>query len=484
MTTMRNKKYKNILVVLIVGVIATIVTSCERTASDEALPATFSTTAEIFTDNFVGLGTDFYFPYLGAKPDVFSVDTDEAYDSEASIRIDVPNANDPTGNFAGAIFRVDGSGRNLTGFDALTFWAKASQAVTVNEFGFGQDFNGDVLRVVLPLVDLTTQWRKYTIPIPDPSLLVEERGMFQFAAGGIGAPGEEVGYTFWVDELKFEKLGTIAQSRPAIFSGEDRVEETFLNASFNAANITQTFNLASGINQTVIPSPFYFNFISSNPAIASVNELGEVSILGVGTAKVTAQIAGVQAKGSLTVDVMGEFDAADAPPEREAGDVISVFSNAYTNVNNLNFAIFNDANVQVEVIDFGGNQVVEYNNLSFVGLGWDGTVDVSLMTHLHLDVQISASTSPFLNVELIDFGPDNADNGAGVVGDDTAGGASTGGSQLEVGSWVGIDIPVNSFTQPTGGGGSGSPNLNNVARIIFVSNGSSVIIDNIYFYKQ
>jgi hypothetical protein len=192
----------------------------------------------------------------------------------------------------------------------------------------------------------------------------------------------------------------------------------------------------------------------------------------------------VQAKGSLTVDVMGEFDAADAPPEREAGDVISVFSNAYTNVNNLNFAIFNDANVQVEVIDFGGNQVVEYNNLSFVGLGWDGTVDVSLMTHLHLDVQISASTSPFLNVELIDFGPDNADNGAGVVGDDTAGGASTGGSQLEVGSWVGIDIPVNSFTQPTGGGGSGSPNLNNVARIIFVSNGSSVIIDNIYFYKQ
>jgi len=153
---MRNKKYKNIIVVLIVGVIATIISSCERTASDEALPATYSTTAEIFTDNFVGLGTDFYFPYLGAKPDVFSVDTDEAYDSEASIRIDVPNANDPTGNFAGAIFRIDGSGRNLTGFDALTFWAKASQAVTVNEFGFGQDFNGDALRVVLPLVDLTT----------------------------------------------------------------------------------------------------------------------------------------------------------------------------------------------------------------------------------------------------------------------------------------------------------------------------------------
>ena len=37
------------------------------------------------------------------------------------MRIDVPNANDPEGNYAGAIFRVEGQGRDLSGYNALTF---------------------------------------------------------------------------------------------------------------------------------------------------------------------------------------------------------------------------------------------------------------------------------------------------------------------------------------------------------------------------
>ena len=58
------------------------------------------------------------------------------------MRIDVPNVGDPLGAYAGAIF-PDYSGRDLSGFDALTFWAKGSQGATINEIGFGDEFTED-----------------------------------------------------------------------------------------------------------------------------------------------------------------------------------------------------------------------------------------------------------------------------------------------------------------------------------------------------
>ena len=54
------------------------------------------------------------------------------------------NENDPAGNYAGASFIVDGSGRDLTEFDALTFWAKASRGVAIGAMGFGGYFTKDL----------------------------------------------------------------------------------------------------------------------------------------------------------------------------------------------------------------------------------------------------------------------------------------------------------------------------------------------------
>ena len=99
--------------------------NCERELSEDSTEALFPKTAEIFTDDFIAMGSDFYFPYANSKFTAFSVDRLEGHNSNASIRVDVPNANDPEGNYAGAIFRVDGAGRDLSEYDALTFWAKS-----------------------------------------------------------------------------------------------------------------------------------------------------------------------------------------------------------------------------------------------------------------------------------------------------------------------------------------------------------------------
>lgn len=473
---MKKKKIYSLLS-LVLTIIFLVNSGCERNLSEDVEFAVFSKTGEIFTDSFVGLGSNFYFPFVsdGAKPDVFSVDNTEGYESNASIRIDVPNANDPSGNFAGASFVIDGAPRNLTEYDALTFWAKSSQAATIGSIAFGLRF-----RVGITNVQFTTNWKKFIIPIPDPSKLTAVQNVFEFAAGGIGPVGQEVGYSFWLDEIKFEKLGNIAQPRPSILAGEDIVEETFLQASFNMAPLSQTFNLATGQNQTVNPTAYYFDFQSSAPNVATVNELGEVDVIGVGVAEISASLDGIIAQGSLTVDVLGVFIGAEIPPEREPENVISIFCDAYASVSALNFAVFNDDNVQVEVIDFGSDRIVEYKNLTFIGLGWEGTVNASSMTHLHVDIQVSAGANPDLVVELIDFGANNADGG----GDDTGGGFAVASEDLIEGTWVGIDIPIDAFTRATGGNFQGSPNLENIARVVFVSNGSSIIADNIYFYRE
>ena len=176
---MKNTKFIITKMTLLFGFIFTMLVSCERELSDEAVFATFSTAPEVFNDSPVGLGTDFYFPYGGSKPTAWTVDQKVSYQGSASMRFDVPNANDPAGNYAGAIFRIDGegSGRNLTGYDALTFWAKATQAVTIGEIGFGEDFGLNKFLTTRTNVDLTTNWVKYIIPIPDPSKLIQERGM-------------------------------------------------------------------------------------------------------------------------------------------------------------------------------------------------------------------------------------------------------------------------------------------------------------------
>ena len=137
---MKNKTYNYLRNAFLLGLVVITNLNCEREMSDDATLATFSKNGEIFTDDFIGLGSDFYFPYGDSKFTAFSVDDNEAYIGNASIRIDVPNANDPLGSYAGGIFRIDGAGRDLTDFDALTFWARSSQGVTVGEFGFGEDF--------------------------------------------------------------------------------------------------------------------------------------------------------------------------------------------------------------------------------------------------------------------------------------------------------------------------------------------------------
>ena len=468
---MKTRKIIYLKITLLLGLITNLTLSCDRDLSEDAQLATYPKTAEVFIDGFsAGLS---YGAFGNSLYTGFNVDTDVRYKGSASMRFDVPNVGDPEGAYVGGVF-IDGGGRDLSGYDALTFWAKGSQSATINELGFGNDFNQNKYLVSLTNLPLSTYWKKYIIPIPDASKLKSEKGMFWYAEG----PENGQGYTFWIDEVRYEKLGTIAHPIPKIYDGVNKVEDSFIGVNTTITGLTQTFNLGSGNNQTVSAAPSYFIFKSSNTSVATVSELGVVSVIGAGSTVITASLGGVDALGSLTLNSLGVFVAAPIPT-RDPSNVISIFSNAYTNVPveyyNGYYAPYQTTQGQAD-IHINGDDIIRYTQLNFVGTQFaQPTINATQMTHFHVDIQVQEplTAGDHIKIQLGDFGA----NGVFGGGDDTNGTINYTNSSFTNGSWVGFDIPLSSF--------SGLTNRSHLAQILFISDASisNILVDNMYFYK-
>jgi len=469
---MKNSRNIHSKIALLLGLVFITSISCDRDLTEDAELAGFGSNPEVYIDGF-SAGLE-YLPFAGSVLNAFTVDDETKYDGTSAMRFDVPNVGDPTGAFAGAIF-PDFTGRDLTAYDALTFWAKATQAGTINEIGFGTDFGENKYTAVIRGLPLTTNWRKYIIPIPDPSKLTQEKGLFGYAEG----PEDGAGYTFWIDELQYEKLGTVAQPRPAIFDGEDVIQQTFIGVSNSVSGLTQTFNLGSGVNQTVITAPSYFDWTSSNPGVATIDETGVYTIVSAGTAVITGSLAGVDAVGSLTLESLGDFTPAPTPT-RDPSLVISIFSDAYTNVPvdyyNGYFAPFQTTQGQDD-LNINGDNVISYTDLNFVGIGTFlnvAPINATEMTHFHADINVQEMLDPGdqLTIQLIN----------NVGGNEISGSVILNSSQLLSNDWASFDIPLANF--------SGLSVRDQLGLVFFISSNSSnvptiskIFVDNIYYYE-
>ena len=463
---MKNYKIKISKFSLLLSLVLVAVVGCERDLPEDAAEATFTSNAEVFIDGFSS-GLEYY-PYADSKQTAFSVD-DDAYKGTSSMRFDIPNVGDPEGAYAGAIFRDDNGGRDLSQYDALTFWAKGTRSGTINSIGFGQDFFANRYEVSTSF-QLTTNWVKYVIPIPDASRLTQEKGMFWYAEG----PENGEGYSFWVDELKFEKLGTIAHARAMISNGEDVVVNTLIGVSLKVEGLSAKFNLGDGRNQDLNLAPAYFDFASSNPSVATVDELGNVSVVGEGTSTITASFLGEDVEGSLVVNSLGEFLSAPTPTHAPE-DVISIYSDAYENVPVEFFNGYWQPFQTTESTFFTANDdnVISYFNFNFVGNQFGSpTIDASEMTAIHFDVFVPEGiANPQLEITIKDFGANGQDGGD----DDTTFTQVFSGPSLVPGQWNALEITFDNLA-----------NKSRFGQIIYANLGSPLnafYLDNVYCYK-
>ncbi|MBK7407168.1 MAG: glycosyl hydrolase family 16 [Saprospirales bacterium] len=441
--------------------------SCKRDFNDLE-PATYPTTAEVFIDGF-SAGLD-YSAYGDSYVSAFQVDEDISYKGTASMRFDVPDADSPKGSYAGGQFIAEG-GRNLSGYNALTFWGKASQGVNIGELGFA----GSGFKVALLGAPFNTTWKQYIIPIPDPSKLTLETILFSFAA----TPLDGKGYSFWIDEVKFEKLGTLANPRPAILEGQDQFFLAETGDKFPLGGLSETFNMPTGVDQRIEVGPGYFTFTSSETSVANVNNQGVVSVIDAGTAVITATLAGIEAAGSFTLESAGEAVlplTAGPTPTVSPDSVISMFSNAYTNVpvDTWNTG-WQFSTAELTDLQINGDDVKRYKKLNFVGIEFSSqTINASQMTHFHMDIWTPDLTDlpAAFKVLLVDFGPDGSFDG----GDDSSHEVSFTSPTLATESWVSLDIPMSSF--------AGLASRAHLAQLVLSGDLPTVFVDNVYFYNS
>jgi len=427
-------------------------------------PAAANDDPVVFDDDF-GDAVD-YQAFLGSQVDAVTMDFQEAYDGPASLKINIPGPEFVDGTYAGGAFTTYNA-RDLSGYNALTFYAKSSVNSTMDVVGIGNDNTGtsiyDASRTAVPL---TTSWAKVIIPIPNSSKLTAERGLFYFAEGH----ENNLGFTVWFDEVKFEQLGTISNPRPYMATMS---QSTFVGGTASIDSTRITFDVGRA-DVTVGHMPAYFDYTSTDDLVATVID-GEILGVGGGSATITAKLDTVDVTGAVTVTVLAAPAGPAAVPTVPEGDVISLFSDAYTDVTvDTWHAPWQYSTGEVTDFDIDGDNVKVYTDLNFAGIEFvSETIDASEMTHFHMDVWAPAGTQ-FL-IKLVDFGADGTWGGAPDAESELTFSAGT-TPAFVAGEWSSLEIPMVDFI--------GLWTDEHMAQLVISSpDVSTVIVDNIYFHK-
>ena len=434
---------------------------CSDRDTSDLSPAPPNTDPVVFVDDF-GEDVDFQ-AFLASNLSTLSIDTSERHTGAASLKVAVPDVDDANGNWAGGAF-VTGSARDLSGYNALTFWARSSKASAMNVVGFGNDNTGtSKYTAEWHDVALMTEWRKYVIPIPLPARLSTEKGLFFLAEDAEGTTGHDV----WFDDVTFETVATISNPRPAMTT---QTLNAFAGTTITVSGTQVTFSV-DGVDQTIQHMPGYFDFESSNEDVVAISG-NEIEVVGGGSAVITARLGDVPATGQVTVIAIAPPGAPAPSPTFPAGDVISLFSDVYANVDvdtwSAGWGIGSVTDIRIS-----GDDVKAYTNLVFAGIEFaTETIDASSMSHFHLNVWAPQGT--VFRVKLVDFGADGLFGG----GDDREHELSFTGSStppLAIGSWVTLDIPLADFANLSSRG--------HLAQLIISGDTGTVYLDNVIFHQ-
>ncbi|HIB38251.1 T9SS type A sorting domain-containing protein [Mesonia sp.] len=176
----------------------------------------------------------------------------------------------------------------------------------------------------------------------------------------------------------------------------------------------------------------------------------------------------------------GEATTEDEPmtaaptPTLDPADVISLFSDPYTNINvdtwNTGWSAANYEEITIE-----GNPTKKYSILNFNGIeATNPSIDVTTpgMNNFHLDVWSPNSTE--FRVKLVDF---KGDGYQGANGDTEAELSFA----LTPNSWNSLDIPLSDFMN------AGMTDMTDINQMVISSDpagASTVYIDNVYFSSE
>jgi hypothetical protein len=193
-------------------------------------------------------------------------------------------------------------------------------------------------------------------------------------------------------------------------------------------------------------------YTSGTPSVASIVNGNQIQINGIGTSVITLDQAAdaSHAAGSTTATLTVTLGAAPTPPARNAWDVVSLYSGAYTNI----AGVVHQVGVEVSL---SGNPTRYIQNMLLSRMAF-GNTNVSAMTTLHADVYCPTIGTIWLQFQ---------------------GGSVT--KTVSATGWQSIDVPLTDY-----------PGVNFTAINFFDFNNptgavapeDNVYFDNVYFYRS
>jgi hypothetical protein len=263
---------------------------------DEATlePATAPDNPVVFSDAFEG-GLD-YSAFEFSYYDAFTIDMAETYRGTASLKITLPVHE----TFAGGAFFTQGP-RDLSAYNALTFYARADTEYEMDLVGFGlgisfpSDYQGDVQGI-----QLTREWQRYVIPIPNSARMTLEHGMLYYTATKDEAPSFPV--QIWIDEVEYATVSGINNPRPAM---PTQPVQAVVGSQIEIPGTRTSFNV--GGQEMLVNHTFnHFDYFSSDESVVTTDG-NVITAVGLGEATITAKLGDVDVQGVVTVNVGTEI---------------------------------------------------------------------------------------------------------------------------------------------------------------------------------
>jgi hypothetical protein len=189
---------------------------------------------------------------------------------------------------------------------------------------------------------------------------------------------------------------------------------------------------------------------------------------------------GIDCGGTCNACPVDPATPAPTPPARNPEDVISFFSDAYTNVaiDNFDFGLCSNKPA-VEEVMISGNATKRYRGPGCQGISIEtNRIDASEFKKIHFDFYTDQDLiGAVFNIKLVDWAGNATEAGASGLEVNFNGGTST---RLVTDRWVSVDVDLSSI----GGMVGGNLTRSDIAQIHITSNLTSAWYDNLYLYKE
>ncbi len=163
--------------------------------------------------------------------------------------------------------------------------------------------------------------------------------------------------------------------------------------------------------------------------------------------------------------------AAPIPPTRNAADVVSLFSDAYSNITIDTWsAAWDDSDIEDITVDGNNTKKISFTN--FIGVDFQSSrFDATSMTHFHIDFWTNETNfdGKVFNSKFSNWSGGTGETSA-VELNINAGTTPP----LASGQWVSVDLALDSAINPT---------RDDLVQFLITSNLGVVYVDNIYLYK-